>query len=263
MAGYRDVADDLRRRIKAGDLPTGSKVRQDDLAAHYSTHRSVIADAVRVLEGEGLVRAVRRSGTIVQYPVTRRRIDRGTKVTRESRTVGGIPVPIGGYSFPAAHGENWQTHGTPNVSTEPAPPRVADLLNLTEGTSVTRRRRITSPEGEEPFQIADSWIHPDAVAAAPRCAEPDTGPGGYLDRLEEVTGYGPLAWEEFTRARMPVREEAQLLQISEHAPVLEVARVSTAADGRVVEVTVCVIPADRVELHSSLSRAASAKWPRE
>lgn len=40
-----------------------------------------------------------------------------------------------------------------------------------------------------------------------------TGPGGYLDRLEEA-GHGPIAWTEFGRARMPSREEAVLLGIS-------------------------------------------------
>ena len=263
MAGYREIADDLRRRIKAGELPTGTKVRQQDLAAEYGTVRSVIADAVRVLEGEGLVRPIRRAGTVVQYPVTRRRITRGTQVTRGSRVVGGIASPVGGYSFPAAQGENWQAHGTPQVSTEPAPPRVAELLGVEEGEPVVRRRRVTGPEGEDPFQIADSWIHPDAVQAVPRCAEPDTGPGGYLDRLEEVPGYAPLSWEELTRARMPSREEARLLGISERGPVLELARASTAATGQAVEVTVCVIPADRVELHADLSRAKSAAWPRQ
>jgi GntR family transcriptional regulator len=59
---------------------------------------------------------------------------------------------------------------------------------------------------------------------------------------------------------MPSREEARLLQVSERAPVLELARVSTAASGQVVEVTICVIPADRVELHAKLSRASSAAW---
>src|SRR5690606_41348469 len=98
-------------------------------------------------------------------------------------------------SLPDALPISWQAHGRPRVSAEPIPARPAELLGVDQGTPVVRRRRVTSPAGEPPFQIADTWIHPDAVADAPQVAERDTGPGGYLDRLEEA-GHGPLGWTE-------------------------------------------------------------------
>src|SRR5579859_7938436 len=85
-ARYRDIADDLRRRITSGEYRTGTSLPpQTVLATSYETTRTVISEAVRVLEGEGLVRPVRRRGTVVQWPAIRRRIDRGTKVTRDVR----------------------------------------------------------------------------------------------------------------------------------------------------------------------------------
>lgn len=263
-ARYRVIADDLRRRIMAGEYRTGESLpRQSDLAVAYETKRAVIAEAVRVLEGEGMVRAVRKRGTVVQWPTVRRRIERGTKVTRDpSYTVAGITVPgAAGYNFPAAQAESWQAHGTPHASAEPCPARVADLLRVTEGTRVVRRRRVTSPAGEPPFQLVDSWIHPDGVTDAPRAAEPDTGPGGYLDRLEEA-GHGPISWTEHARARMPHPSEADLLQIAARAVVLEFARVGISAKTHApVEVTICVIPADRVEIITPLERDQTAQWP--
>jgi GntR family transcriptional regulator len=107
----------------------------------------------------------------------------------------------------------------------------------------------------------DSWIHPDGVTDAPRAAQPDTGPGGYLDRLEEA-GHGPISWTEYVRARMPDSEEADLLQIAIRALVFELARVGTSAKtGKPVEVTLCVIPADRAEIIIPLVRDRSARWP--
>jgi GntR family transcriptional regulator len=263
-ARYRVIADDLRRRITEGEYQTGASLPpQAILAASYQTTRNVVSEAVRVLEGEGLVRPVRRRGTVVQWPAVRRRIDRGTKVTRDPRyTAGGITAPgATGYNFPAAQAEAWQVHGHPRASEEPCPARVAELLRVPPSARVIRRRRVTSPVGEAPFQLVDSWIHPDAITDAPRAAQPDTGPGGYLDRLEEA-GHGPISWTEYVRARMPDSEEADLLQIAVRAVVFELARVGTSAKtGAPLEVTMCVIPADRAEIIIPLVRDRSARWP--
>ncbi len=92
-------------------------------------------------------------------------------------------------------------------------------------------------------------------------AEPSTGPGGYLDRLEEA-GHGPITWTELGRVRMPSREEGALLGISTAVPVLELTRVGASArTGNAIEATVCVIPGDRVELVAVLEREQSAQWP--
>jgi DNA-binding GntR family transcriptional regulator len=263
MRGH-NFADDLRRRIMAEEYRSGEPLpRQSDLAQAYETKRAVIAEAVRVLESEGMVRAVRKRGTVVQWPSVRRRIERGTKITRDpGYTVAGITVPgAPSYNFPAAQAESWQAHGTLRASAEPCPARVAELLRVPEGAQVIRRRWVTSPAGEPPFQLVDSWIHPDGVADAPRAAQPDTGPGGYLDRLEEA-GHGPIFWTEHVRARMPLPDEADLLEIAIRAIVVELARIGTSAKTRApVEVTICLIPADRVEIITPLERDRSARWP--
>jgi GntR family transcriptional regulator len=129
------------------------------------------------------------------------------------------------------------------------------------GDQTVRRRRVTRPAGEPPFQLVDSWVHPGGIADAPRVAEPDTGPGGYLDRLEEA-GHGPISWTEYVRARMPLPGEADLLQIATRAVVLEFARVGTSAKTQApIEVTICVIPAERVEIITPLERDRTAQWP--
>jgi hypothetical protein len=65
-----------------------------------------------------------------------------------------------GYNFPAAQAEQWQVHGRPRASEEPCPARVAELLGVPTGARAVRRRRVTSPASEAPFQLVDSWIHP-------------------------------------------------------------------------------------------------------
>lgn len=253
MRPHEKIAADLRDAISRGDYRPGDTIpHEPELMQRYGASRHSVRAAVAALAREGLVVPIRRRGTVVRDRAGRRRVRRGVMVRRDER----------GYIMPAAarEGEPWQTHGRPRASTEPIPARPAELLSLEEDTPVLRRRRVTSPAGEPPYQLVDTWIHPDAVADAPRVAAPDTGPGGYLDRLEEA-GHGPLSWTEYTRTRMPTTEEARLLGMPDAMPVLEIARVSTSAHtGQPVEVTVCVIPADRVELVTRLRRAPSARW---
>lgn len=256
MALYREVADDLRARIHAGEYAIGSNLpTYAELTETYAAGRGVVSAALTVLEREGLIRVVKRAGIrVLDWRVERRRIRRGRAVMRDPRR---------GYIFPAASrpDEPWETHGRPARSYQPAPGPVAELLGVNPGTAVLRRRRVTSPAGEPPFQIVDTWLAPQAVEDAPQTAAADTGPGGYIDRLEEA-GYGPLTWTEYTRARSPSREESALLDISPESPVLELTLVArSSALAQPVDVTVRVIPADRVELAADLDRDESARWP--
>ena len=256
---HEEIAADLRRRVDDGEFPPGTKLPSyEELSESYGAGLATIRTAILGLKSAGLVQAVPRVGVIVREAAGRRRIERGNLVTRDAW----------GYIFGPAFqpDEPWEVHAIPRgagprVGNKPVPAEVAQYLDLTPGTDVLRRRRITSPAGEPPFQLADTWIHPEAVATAPRVADRNTGPGGYLDRLEEA-GHGPLSWQEITRVRMPNREEAKSLKIATSFPVLELTRVGISArTRRSVEVTVCVIPGDRVEVVTSLSRAESAGWP--
>ncbi|MGW7711603.1 GntR family transcriptional regulator [Streptomyces sp. NPDC054771] len=256
MARYEEVAADLRDRIKAGEYEVGGTLpRYEDLTATYSVGRGVVSAALTVLEREGLVRPIKRRGIVVlDWSITRRRIARGQLVTRDPRR---------GYVFPAASrpDEKWVPHGRPHREYVPAPERIAELLGVEPGIATLRRRRVTSPAGEPPFQLVDTWLSAEAVRDAPKIADASTGPGGYLDRLEEA-GHGPISWTEYILPRMPSREEAHLLEISQEMPVLEAVILGESAKtGGVVEVTVRVIPGDRVELVSKLCRAESAAWP--
>jgi GntR family transcriptional regulator len=258
MARYEEVAADLRRRIDEGEFVPGDTLPTTaDLMERYGYSKETVRAAVDVLAKEGLVRVIKRRGTVVQdRTVGRRRIARSTTVMRD---------PLRGYVFPAASrpDEPWEVHGQPKRMFAPIPAGVAERLGVGPGVEVMRRRRVTSPAGEPPFQIADAWIHPDVLAEAPQAGEIGTGPGGYLDRIEEA-GHGPLEWEETTRVRMPSKEEAALLQIPTEMPVWEMTTVGISArTGQPAEASVRVIPADRAELVAKLHRGESAQWPVE
>lgn len=254
---WQEIHAELRALIENGDIPPGTTLTKiKDEAAERGVHYETVRAAYKQLEADGLVRTIQRRGSVVISPQPRRRITRGVSVTRD---------PARGYVFPAAArpDEPWQTHGRPFRKKLPAPAEVTDHFGLPPGTKVLRRRRVTSPAGEPPFQLVDTWISPSAVEDAPRVDDPSPGPGGYLDRLEEgEAGHGPIEWEETIRARRPEPDEAKLLGIARAIPVLESVIVGTSARTRVpVEVTIRVIPSDRVELVSQLQREGQAQWP--
>ena len=258
VSRYLDIAADLRARILACEWEPGAKLpRMSDLAQRYGVNRDTLARAVAILEAEGLVWAVPRRGTIVRHGMSRPRRPRGNLVKQDLAT--GSP----GYSFPPASGQEvWTDHITPAAGYEKiADPRLARLLGVPEGTEVIRRLRVTGPQAEPPFQVSDTWIHPRGAEAAPKVADQEPGPGGWVYRLE-AAGHGPISWAEYHRARMPAKDEADLLQIPLTLPVLEIVRVGRSArDDQPVEVTVQVIPSDRVETVQVLHRDASAAWP--
>jgi GntR family transcriptional repressor for pyruvate dehydrogenase complex len=64
------VAEDLLRRIVIGDLEIGALLpKEAELAAHYDVNRSVVREAIKLLEVHRLVRPVRRRGTEVLDPL--------------------------------------------------------------------------------------------------------------------------------------------------------------------------------------------------
>ena len=64
------VAEDLLERIVARELPVGSLLpKEAELADHYDVARSVIREAIKLLEVHGLVRPTRRLGTVVLDPL--------------------------------------------------------------------------------------------------------------------------------------------------------------------------------------------------
>jgi DNA-binding GntR family transcriptional regulator len=59
------VADKLRERIIRGEIPEGTQLRQDVIAAQYHVSRIPVREALRQLDAEGLVNIVPNRGAIV------------------------------------------------------------------------------------------------------------------------------------------------------------------------------------------------------
>src|SRR3954451_6614812 len=254
---YLDIAAELRERIQSGEWEPGATLpRMADLARGFGVNRDTVARAIAILEAEGLVWAVAGRGTVVRFGMSRPRRTRGNMVKRNVAT-------DGGYSFPSASAQEVWEHHVPRVNRldKLEDPRLAQLLGVPTGAEVMHRHRVPGPVTEPPFQINDSWIHPRGAAEAPGVADNPDSPGDWIQRLEQA-GHGPISWRETHRARMPSKDEADLLQIPVTLPVMEIVRVGySAKDGLPIEVTQYVIPSDRGEQTVVLERAPGPECP--
>ena len=64
-AASQRIAEELRRRILAGDLPPGARIIQEQIAEEFKISRLPIREALRILESYGLVTLVASTGAWV------------------------------------------------------------------------------------------------------------------------------------------------------------------------------------------------------
>ncbi len=245
---YLEIAAELREQIMSGAIPEGTRLPgMTALSRRYGTGSGVTREAVAVLELEGLVVIRERSGAFVQSAGDRQRLDVGRQVRRNDL----------GYVFakPAGH---WSPIGTPRREWVPCPAEIAELLDVEPGTDVLARHRVVGPG--TPIQITTTYL-PDDLARGTVLEQANTGPGGWIDRLEQDMGYGPLRWDAEVSTRLPTEEEAEELGISSRLPVLVLHRTHTDPAGRTVGVDVVVVDGRRFSVGVPISRAASARWP--
>ncbi|WP_431903672.1 GntR family transcriptional regulator [Micromonospora carbonacea] len=87
---YVQLADLLRERIEAGDLPAGSTIGSEtQLMQEYGIGRDAVRMAIALLRSEGLVVTVRGHGSYVREAPPRRRVELAPGATVVTRMPSG------------------------------------------------------------------------------------------------------------------------------------------------------------------------------
>ncbi len=235
MAGAslsEQIADDIKRSIKAGDLRPGALVRSErELREQYQTTKSTVNRAINLLKAEGLVRTEPGRGVFVQdIPTAANRIRR---------------IPSSGRGSGSSFAEEMRKLGyepsTELVQVEviKPPADVAQRLGIGGNDyALIRKRHMFG--NESPVQVASAY-YSLPVAGGTELAYPDTGPTGIYERLA-ARGFRVARFAEEIESRRPSKEEGDFLRISPTQHVLEVTRLACDRVGRVLEVTVNVFP---------------------
>lgn len=228
--GYRQVAEDIRRKVASGDLEPGDKLRSErQMMADYGVARGTIKLALKTLAGEGLILSEHGRGSFIRPrpPITRSARQRFRRSNRDEN---------GKAAFLAeaeADGRVASVEMLRIGAPDPAPAWAAEMLDLESGASVLTRHRIYFSDGE-PEQLATSYV-PWDLAEGTSMVDENPGPGG-IYKVLEANGHRLGRFTETVSARMPTPEEANLLQLPPGVPLLILVRVAYDVDGRPVEI---------------------------
>jgi GntR family transcriptional regulator len=232
--GYREIAQDLRRGIEDGTYQVGNTLpRQRELAERYSVNVGTVRRAVGLLAREGLVKPIRRRGTVVREQAPKLQRLGSDRYAKQLWKYGGV------VAFAADRevtGVGWRKDDqTQRVERVGADSEIAEAFELTPGASVYMRARlITDKEG--PTHTLTSYYLPEHVEGTPLVEETPgpASPGGGFAVLT-LQGLEPDYIKETVYARMPTPEEADELNVPVGEPVMILERRTYTADHRLVE----------------------------
>lgn len=222
MAGYAEIAAQIRRQIESGELRPGHRLPTlREVMQQHGVAQQTASRAYRVLKAEGLTRATTGGGTVVADP---------------------------GSDNVAARVRAWAATGRAlsareesrilEIATVGADATVAPRLDVDPGTPVTVRRRVVSRDGT-PVHLSSSYYPPYVIEAVPELTEP-VSTGGSRELAAERLGSPQKEVLEEVTSRLAGEMEKDALGLTGSVIVTQVVRTVFLADGRIVEVAVKV-----------------------
>lgn len=236
--GFREIAAVIRQEIKDGRYPSASVLPPEpELATRYGASRSLVNRAMGLLAAEGIVRPRQGRGTVVTWlPPMLHSAARYSRAAREQNGArGAFDSEVRALGLEPQH-EIVVEHAQP-------PADVADALGVSgdEVTCLVRRRRLLA--SAIPVRVNASWFPLEIAAGTVLEEAAPVITGGVKTALAELGYPQTTASERVTPSRLPTDAEANLLEISHERTVTEIFHVGQTADGRAVEVTTTVTPA--------------------
>jgi GntR family transcriptional regulator len=224
---HRQIAAQLRARIHRGDWAPGERLPSiPAIAQMYGVAKQTVQRTIDALRVEGLLITKPGSGTYVRG--TRR------KLNRLSRGRYGIQR---GYHADLAARYRQQLL---EVGRSPAPEEVADAFGVSAGTELIVRRHLVRTQ-DAAVEVGASWLLPkDAKGTGLERMEAFGRP--LYQEVEEVSGRRYVTATDQVTARLPSREEAEILQIRPDTPVLHLLHVAFDEQHRPIEVAVATWP---------------------
>jgi GntR family transcriptional regulator len=222
---YRDIADDVRRRVEGGEFAAGRLLPSEaELARAYDASRVTIRKALEELRTDGLVDARQGFGWFVAVDPVRQTLGRLATIEGQLEEIGAVPTRrILDFGFVAA------------------PPRVRAHLGAGQ---VLQVRRVNLAD-DEPFARVTVWV-PERFAGG---LSRDAVGASSLYELLPVTLGGAT---QTIGAAAASADDAALLEIPVGSPVLRCERVTYDVDRTPVLVSEHVFPAHRSEFFVEL-----------
>ncbi|MCX5423675.1 GntR family transcriptional regulator [Streptomyces sp. NBC_00078] len=229
---YVRLAQTIQQRIEDGSYPPGTRVpSENQLVQAFGMSRPTVVRALELLKRDGWLESRQGYGTLVRGrpAVVEHKERRGSEVLARDET---------------------QTPGRlVEVGHVPVPARVASALGLPKRAKVLLRRFLVMDDGE-PSELVSSYF-PAGLVEGTELESVAPLSGGARAHLEARKKARFDHVKERVSARLPERDEAELLELPDGVPVLSVLVVACDASGQALQVSDVLLPADRQELEDT------------
>jgi GntR family transcriptional regulator len=233
------LADLLRAEIQGGQRRPGSQLPTESEFQHaYGVSRTTVRAALATLASEGLVLTRKGFGSYVRSRPPLRRVSSTHR--HASHRDSGKP------EFDTEAIAQGQTPSRQMLMTGrgPVPGDIAAWLGVEAGDEVVIRKRLQLLD-DVPAVISTSY-YPLWVADGTRLESPEALPEG-PDNLIERRGHKFARGIELLRSRMPMPDEARLLELDPGVPVVRMLHIDYDPEGRTLQVADDLYAGDRHE----------------
>ncbi|MFE0461323.1 GntR family transcriptional regulator [Kitasatospora sp. NPDC058965] len=228
----RQVADVLRQQVLSEAFGDGPLPHEEQLAGEFGASRNTVREALDLLRGEGLVRRVPGSGTLVVADKVPHGLDRLKGLAETLREHGEVVNEVRAFGPVRAPGP------------------VARRFGLPQGADVVYVERLRRLNGL-PLSLDLTYLAPDIGAELDAA---DLAHRDIFRLIEEIAGQ-PLGRADITLEAVSADpHSAAVLEVPHGAALLMLERLTTLADGRPVDLEYIRFRGDRITMQGRLLR---------
>lgn len=235
---YAWIARTLRERIANGVYPVGTPLPAEDrLGEEFAVSRSTIRQALRELQGDGLIASRKGSGSVVlPAPAADTQILHATSIDDL-------------LAFSRGHRFHIEAIGVDTIGNE-----LATRAGVPQGSRWLMLKGFGKSEG---YDLPDCWaeyyVHEDYAAIGRLLSNPVTS--SVFQLIEKRFGIRIVEVRQEMSAATVTPAQAAVLHVEPGTAAITVQRVYTTSSGAVAQITVAVHPAHRFRHSITLHRA--------
>lgn len=241
---YRFIADDLRSKIKRGQLAPNEKLpTEGELSDQYEASRNTVREAIRRLTDEGLLESRPGQGTFVA-----RSIDPFVTVLTADPKTGFGGGETAAYLSTVREEHREPTTSIPRVEVVTASDAVARLLGIPQDTQVVSRSQERHIDGI-PWSLQTSFYLMDFITkGATKLLMATDIEEGSVRYLDSEIGIRQTGYRDWITGRLATDEEQALFGIGHNAAVFVDSRIAFDQNNTPMRLTVTIFPVDRNQL---------------
>jgi len=247
---YRQIADDLRKKIESKDIKPGSQLpTEEQLSRQYDkASRNTVREAVKVLADLGLVKKRPGRGTFVVDQVDPLVVDLTPALERVPGTDENVEYASTYLTDSSSTGRQPSSSGLiiqVHVAEDEAKKPIAKILDLQPDAKMVSRHQQKTVDGV-PFSLQTTYYPYDYVdRGANRLIEAKVIYEGAVPYLQELLGFREVGYTDRLTVRRADRSEADFFRLESAVLIVEIGRVSFDDGGKPIRYTVTVYPSDR------------------